>query len=103
MRGFYMTFSNKGIFLEDEGTNITDKIARKFINWVCDYKDIGEGIRKKALYDNATLKDFKKRINKADLIKCITENGYNYYSIKGNNFTVNYPVDDFKKDIILLK
>ena len=102
MNGFYMTIGNKGIFYENTGINITDKVARKFINCICDYKNIGDAMRRKALYNAPTLKDFKKRICRAKVEERITDNGYRYYSIHGDNFTANYPVADFENDIILL-
>ena len=99
--GFYMTLGNKGLFYESDGTNITDKVARAFINRICDYKDVGDAIRKKALYDKPTLHDFKRRIDKAIIEEHTTDSGYTYYSIKGNNFTACYPVPDFESDIIV--
>ena len=99
--GFYMTMGDKGLFYESDGTNITDKVARAFINAICDYKGIGDAIRKKSLYDKPTLIVFKRRIDKAIIEEHITDSGYKYYSIKGNNFTANYPVNDFNKDIIV--
>lgn len=99
--GFYMTMGNKGLFYESDGTNITDKVARAFINAICDYKEIGDAIRKKSLYDKPTLTEFKRRIDKAIIEERITDSGYKFYSIKGNNFTAIYPVDEFKEDIIV--
>lgn len=99
--GFYMTFGNKGLFYENSGVNITDKVARAFINAICDYKGIGVALRKKSLYDAPTLKDFKKRIDKATIEKRVCDSGFVFYSIKGNNFTANYPVEDFENEIIM--
>ena len=101
MIGFYMTVGDKGLFYKNDGTNITDKVARAFINAICDYKGIGDAIRKKSLYDKPTLTDFKRRIDKAIIEEHITDSGYTYCSIKGNNFTACYPVPDFESDIIV--
>jgi len=100
MKGFYMTLGNKGLFYEYDGINITDKIARAFINKICDYKQIGDGIRKKSLYDAITLQVIKKRICKATIEENITQSGIIYYTIKGDNFTENYPKVDYENDII---
>lgn len=99
--GFYFTFGNKGIFLQSDAKNLTDHIVRKFINAVCDYKGASDAIRDTALYNQADLKEFRRRIDKATL-SLIDTGKITYYSIQGNNFTVNYPEEDFKEDIILI-
>lgn len=99
--GFVFTAGNKEFFLESSATNITDKIARIFINAVCDLRGVGDGIRRSALYDPATLKDFKYRIDKAVLITHVRDWG-TYYTISGKNFSQSFPEADFNKDVILL-
>lgn len=95
--GFFFTFKDKGIFLADNGQYLTDKIIRKFINAVCDIRSVGDKIRESALYDKATLADFRRRIDKAELEKKSWG-----YIIKGKNFSASYPQEDFEKDIIIL-
>ena len=101
-QGFYFTFRDRGIFLVSDNTNLTAKIIRKIINVVCDIQEVGDSIRRAALYNEATLKDFRRRIDKASLIYHDTGK-VQYYTIKGNNFSCNYPVADFEREIIVVE
>ena len=93
--GFWFDFGNKAIFLESDSVNVTDKLARKFINKVCDVRNVGDEIRQKALYDRATLKDFKRRIYKATV-----EDKGSYMSAYGKNWTMNFPYEDWYSEVI---
>lgn len=99
--GFWFTYRSSGIFLKSDATNITDAIARKFINQVCDYKGVGDAIRKQALYSPDTLKDFKRRIDKATLEHKDTGK-ITYWSIRGNGFTENWPEDEFEDAVTVI-
>jgi len=100
--GFLFEKGNKAYFYETTSSNITDKIARIFINAVCDERGIGDKIRQSALYSPDTLKDFKRRIDKATLY--INENDWGtYYSIKGSGFSLNFPEEEFKTDVIWIR
>lgn len=97
--GFYMTIGNKGIFLESNKRNLTKKIVRDFINKVCDIKNVGDKIRQSALYDEATLKDFQRRITRANLEHRVTDK-VSFYSLYGDGFTENFPEDEFERSVI---
>jgi len=99
--GFYFVAGNRGIFLKSNMSNITDRIVRQFINAVCDMRGVGDKIRESALYSEATLKDFKRRIDRAELIHNDTGK-ITYWTIKGNNFQDNFPEEDFERDIIVI-
>ena len=100
-QGFFFEFKNRAIFLVSDSANITDKIARKFINVVCDLRQVSDSIRNAALYDGATLKDFKKRIDRATLER-INTGKIVYYTIKGKGFTLCFPEDEFKETVIMI-
>lgn len=99
--GFLFEFRNKAIFLESDQRNVTDRIARKMINAVCDLKQVGDKIRQAALYDKATLSDFKRRIDRAYLEKKDTGKII-MYTISGNGFTMSFPEEDFESDVIVI-
>ena len=99
--GFYFVAGNKGFFLESDASNITDNIARRFINAVCDFRNVGDKIRQSALYNADALKDFKRRITRATL-EHIDTGKITYWSIRGHGFTENFPEEDFANDIILI-
>lgn len=101
MNGFLFEFGNKAIFLESKNVNLTKKDIRRVINTVCDYRDIPKEQRGKFLYNEDCIKDFRRRINKAELEKRTTDNGYQYYSIHGRYFTMNMPLEDFERDVIV--
>lgn len=98
-KGFTMNIRNKEIFLVSDKAYLTDKIVRDFINTVCDMKNVGDSIRNSALYDTATLKDFKYRIQKATCSHIVTDK-VDYYTIQGKNFTESFPSDEFKTSVI---
>lgn len=100
--GFVFEFKNYALFLESDSKNITDKIARSFINKVCDIRGVGDAIRKSALYDPTALKDFKHRIDRAELVTTLLSNGSKYYTIRGNQFSLNFPEEDFNREVIVL-
>lgn len=99
--GFVFEFKNYALFLESDSQNITDKIARSFINKVCDIKGVGDAIRKSALYDPAALKDFKHRIDRAELVEKSLSNGKKFYTISGDGFSMNFPEADFNREVIV--
>lgn len=91
--GFLLTAGNKDYFLISENKNITDKIAKKFINKICALKKI---TNKEIYLSNADLlKDFKYRIDNATL-----ENKETYYLITGKNFSISIPDNDMDDLII---
>ena len=100
--GFLFEQGTKAFFLESDVSYLTDKIVRKFINAICDLNGVGDAIRNSALYNEATLKDFKKRISKAVLTKKDTGKIV-YYTISGNGFSLNFPEEDFNRDVIILR
>ena len=100
--GFFLEAGNRAIFFKTEGTNITDKVVRKFINTVCDMKGVGDNIRQSVLYDKPTLADFRRRINRV-VLEEVDNPGVHYFSIKGKNFTLNFPEDDFQREVIVVE
>ena len=100
-QGFLFTFGNRTLFLESDMKNLTDNIIRKIINKCCDIKGVGDSIRQSALYDPATLKDFRRRIDKCSLIVRQLDNGNMFYTIAGDNFSFNYPEEDFDEEVIV--
>lgn len=100
--GFTFNFGRKEIFVKSDNQNLTNRIIRDFINIVCDIKGVGDAIRKKALYDEATLKDFRRRIMKGTLEHHVTANGTEYYSISGKDYSWSYPADEFEDSVIVM-
>lgn len=99
--GFFYEYGNVVIFYKTDATYCTDKIVRKFINTFCDLRGIGDAIRQKALYDKPTLDDFRRRIDKAYLEEKDTGKII-YYTISGKGFTLNFPEEDFKKEVTII-
>ena len=101
--GFLFNAGNKDFFLESNSANITDKIARKFINALCDLRNVGDALRETSLYDPATLKDVKRRIEKATLEHKDTGK-VTYWTITmcHGNCISNFPEEDFAKYVIVL-
>lgn len=64
---FIFNSGHKDFILRAYGSNITDKIVRRFVNALCDYKGVGDSIRNSALYDKAILEDFRRRITKGKI------------------------------------
>ena len=100
--GFLFEAGKKAYFYKSNLSNITDKIARKFINAVCDERGVGDKIRQSALYDSATLDDFKRRISNAVLEEHDTGK-IKYFTIRGKYFTLNFPEEDFEQDVIVIE
>ena len=100
--GFYYVGGRKGYFYESNARNINDSIARVFINAVCDYKGADDSVRQQALADSNVLKTFKRKITRASLEKKDTGKIV-YYTISGAGFTENFPEEDFRRDIIVVK
>ena len=98
--GFLFEIGNRAIFIKSEMSNLTDRIVRRFINEVCDLKGVGDSIRQSALYNETTLKDFRRRIEKATL-EHIETPAVEYYKISGKNFSLSFPVDDFEEQVIV--
>ena len=98
--GFLFEFGNHAVFYKHPGSNLTDNIVRAIINKVCDYRNVSDTIRETALQDRPTLDDFKRRISKATLTKNDTGKVV-YYTIKGKYFTLNFPEEDFIKEVIV--
>lgn len=99
--GFQFVLGNKLYFYTTTSHNITDKIVRKFINAVCDQKQVGDSIRQAALYSKPTLDDFRRRITRASLSQ-IDTGEVMYYSIQGPGSIQNFPEQDFNRDVVLL-
>ena len=91
--GFYSSVGNKGIFIADDNAKVTDRVARKMINAICDLKGVGDKIRQAALYDKPTLADVKYRTSKANLSHVDTGKT-TYWSVSGKGFTINNPEED---------
>lgn len=100
--GFYFTIGNLAFFLKSDAHNLTDKLIRKFINAFCDKQGVSDAIRQKSLYDKPTLEDFRRRISKCDL-NHIDTGKITYWSITGRGMIVNYPEEDFKREVIVFE
>lgn len=95
MNGFLMNIGNKDLFLISEKKNITDDIARAFINKICDIRNKPVELKERALNDKPTLNDFKRRIDKATL-----EHKTQYDSVVGKNFMLSIPNEE--KDSLII-
>ena len=95
MNGFLMNIGNKDLFLISEKKNITDDIARAFINKICDIRNKPVELKERALNDKPTLNDFKRRIDKATL-----EHKNEYDSVVGKNFMLSIPNEE--KDSLII-
>lgn len=98
--GFLFEFGNRAIFIKSNITKVTDKVVRCVINCLCDIKNVSDSIRQGALYNQDTLRDFRRRIAKATLEHVETPS-VEYYRISGKDFTLNFPEDDFRRDVII--
>lgn len=99
--GFLFEVGNRAIFLKSNQTNLTTKLVRDIINAVCDLRNIDDTRRKAALYHQPTLDDFRKRISKA-VLRHIETDKADYYTIQGKYFTLNFPSDDFKDEVVVV-
>ena len=95
MNGFLMNIGNKDLFLISEKKNITDDIARAFINKICDIRNKPVELKERALNDKPTLNDCKRRIDKATL-----EHKNEYDSVVGKNFMLSIPNEE--KDSLII-
>lgn len=98
--GFVYNAGNKEYFYINDAQMITDKVVRAFINKLCDVRGVGDSIRKSALYDKATLAEFRKRIQPAVLERHDTGKII-YYTISGKNFSWSFPESDFENDVVV--
>lgn len=99
--GFLFNLGNKDFFLESTASNVTDNIARKFVNAICDYKQVSDDLRLRSLNDRYTLNDFKRRIVKA-VLKHVDSGKVTFWSIEERNGVSNFPEDDFSKYVVLI-
>ena len=93
MQVFLLTTSNKHFVLISNKTNITDTIARKFINKICEYKNYNNEFKVRCLNDRFTLNDTKYRITKCEYEEVKTET-IQYYKIYGKNFYIAIPYEE---------
>lgn len=100
--GFVMETGRFALFYESDAAYLTDKIVRQFIRKVAEIKGASDAIRDAALYNEAALKDFRRRIDKASLTKKRLGNGKNFYTIAGKEFSLNFPEVDFSREVIVL-
>ena len=103
IEGFLFERGKYVLFLNNPSSNLTDKIARKFINKICDIRGVGDSIRQSALYSADTLKDFKRQIVKATLYEKELSNGQHFMSISGSGFTLNFPEEEFNNEVIVFE
>lgn len=101
-QGFLFTYGKHTLFLESSQVNVTDKIARIFINKICDIRNVGPSIRESALYNKDTLNDFKRRIDKAIIEEKPLNDGSVFYTISGHGFSISYPESDFNEEVMLI-
>lgn len=99
--GFVMETGRFALFYESDAAYLTDKIVRQFIKKVAEIRGASDAIRDAALYNEAALKDFRRRIDKASLTKKQLGNGKNFYTIAGNEFSLNFPEEDFNREVIV--
>ena len=97
--GFYFVMGNKGIFVTSNTTKRTDAIARKIIDIIGELRNVPKETLDRAKADKMTLDDIKRRTTAATLEHFETSK-IEFYRISGKNFTENFPVDDFEKDIV---
>lgn len=101
MQGFLLTTSNKHFVLLSNKTNITDTIARKFINKICDYKNYNNDFKVRCLNDRFTLNDTKYRITKCEY-EVVKTDTITYFKIYGKNFYIGIPYDE-KETLIIFE
>ena len=97
--GFYFVMGNKGIFVTSNTTKRTDAIARKIIDVIGEVRNVPKETLERAKADKMTLADIKRRTTAATLEHFETSK-VEFYRISGKNFTENFPIEDFKNDII---
>ena len=105
-KGFTMTVGNKMYFLISDKKNITNDIAKVFINKICDTRGFSQEIREKCLKDKATLDDVKYKLQSnctiekkhivynKDVAKKIGKTEEDYYNISGKNFGGSYDINE---------
>lgn len=100
-KGFYFNQGKTEIFLITDAQRKTDSIARALIDTIATARNIAPEIIERAKADAPTLSDFKRRTDAATLEEKTTPSGSKFYTIKGKNFSFNYPAADFLHDVIV--
>lgn len=100
IKGFYMTAGRKGYFYRTDNTKRTTTVINAFIETIATVNNRPQDLIDRAKKDKATQEDFRRRISAATLEKKETPTII-FYTINGNNFTENFPEEDFNNEIVV--
>lgn len=71
------------------------------IQQIAIYRNLCQEWIDRAIQDKECIDRIRHDMTPATITRVTTDNGYQYYSIKGNNFIANFPEEDYHKDIIV--
>jgi hypothetical protein len=93
MRGFALTRGNFIYVLESEGKNVTDNVAHKFVEAICNRLNMPDETRKLVYEDKKFIKDLKYRISRCT-VDTRKAGKISFYHIEGDNYTENIPFEE---------
>lgn len=93
MTGFVLTTGNKHLFYVSDGKNITSSIVEKFVDKIGELRNLTSEYIARCKADSYTMKDLKRRIDRATLEKVDTGK-IEYYKMSGKYFIHCIPLDE---------
>lgn len=100
IKGFYMVAGRKGYFYRTDNTKRTTTVINAFIETIATTNNRPQDLIDRAKKDKATQEDFRRRISAATLEKKELPTII-FYTINGNNFSENFPEEDFNNEIVV--
>ena len=100
----YMSFRTKLLVVQTDQKVRTKSLAKKFIKYLCQELKKSDKETKLYLSNEPTIQHIESQITLGFMEHVVTETGYNYMHIESNtrNEIMNYPMDDFYNDVIVL-
>lgn len=99
--GFAVETGKHIFFIESDKTTRCKSVVDTFIKSICDYRGFCEDLKNRCLADEHTRKDIQNRMMSAtyELRQC--DNGTQYHSLNGDNFIMNFPMNDCEELVFL--
>lgn len=91
--GFTMNAGKVELFYNSNGKNITNSIARKFIEQLGTAKNLDKDLLEKAKVDPATLKDIKRRIDRATL-ELVNTGKVKFFKLETKWSSMSIPIEE---------
>ena len=102
MTGFFMTVGNKGIFLESSLEKKSKTVVEGMIDAIGKLKGAAAEVIAQCKADRQSYEKIQYDMTKATLEYITTQGGYQYMSIYGDNFTENFPPENYG-DVVIIK